>query len=312
MVTALGVDVDADGNGVDPLTHRNILKSKWVNTGVVGGLVVSGRGDLYYAVSAGMAVCSMGDADGYTEAYWPGGVTENAVSAGDGTYPRIDSVYLLANTGTPDNLVHCRVAQGTAAASPVAPVLPSGALLLRTVNVPAGASTTSAGTLSADVRYAIPYGASGNLLGGFTNTTDQFGSSTARQWYTQESVSVYVPTDRMLEIVYQATFANAHSDANGNGVLGGGWVSWGVAAIMLDGADIPHSGTEWQASNGCWESHETRVQVAVSAGRHTVAVRNGLMSHQEATGRPYFRYSDANGVSYKGRDLKVWDRGPVQ
>ena len=311
MVTALGVDVDVNGNGVDPLTHRQIIRRHWNNTGIMGGLRVSGRGDLHYAVSAGVAVCSMGDADGYTEAYFAGGNTENAVSAGDGTYARIDSVYLLANTGTPDNAVHCMASQGTPSASPVAPTLPAGALLLRNVTIPAGASTTGAGSLSADVRYAIPYGASLNLLGAFTNTADAYGSSTVRQWNTQESVSIYVPTDRTVEIVYQATFANAHLEG-GKPITGGGWISWGVAAMLLDGVAIPHSGTEWQASNSCWESHETRVSVTITAGRHTIAVRNGLMAHQESTGMPYFRYSDSMGVSYKGRDLKVWDRGPVQ
>ncbi|KFI80255.1 hypothetical protein [Bifidobacterium mongoliense] len=311
MTTALGVDVDTNGNGVDPLTHRQIIKRHWNNTGIMGGLTVSGRSDLYYTVSTGVAVCSMGDADGYTEAYWPGGKTENTVSAGDGTYARIDSVYLLANTGTPDNDVHCLALQGTPSASPVAPKLPAGALLLRNVTIPAGASTTGVGSIGVDVRYAIPYGASGDLLGAFTNTADAFGSSTVREWYTQESVSIYVPTDRTVEIIYQATFANAHQD-RGRDLVGGGWISWGVAALLLDGVAIPHSGTEWQASNGVWESHEIHKLVKVTAGRHTIAVRNGLMSHQESSGMPYFRYSDNGGVSYKGRDLQVWDRGPDQ
>jgi hypothetical protein len=202
MVTALGVDVDTSGNGVDPLTHRNIIKAHWVNTGVVEGLVVSGRGDLRYAVSAGVGVCSMGDADGYVEAYWPGGVTENAVSAGDGTYARIDTVYLLANTGTPDNVVHCRVVQGTPSASPVAPVLPAGALALMSMLMPAGGSSTGASSRRAGVGYAVPYGVSLGLMAQSRNTgNDAFSPSVIGT--PRHAVDFTLSTDRLVEIRFQ-------------------------------------------------------------------------------------------------------------
>ena len=106
MSTALGVAPDGGGQGCDALTHRRVIAAQWENTGVVTGLEVSGRQDLRYGVSPGAAVCSMGEADGMSVAWWDGAgspATENAVAAGDSAYPRIDAVYIIAYTGQPDN-----------------------------------------------------------------------------------------------------------------------------------------------------------------------------------------------------------------
>lgn len=115
MATALGVQPDSSGNGVTPLTHRKIIDALWTSTGIVTGLDVTGRNDLKYDVAAGVAICSRGDADGKTEAYWPGGQT-TAVAAGDSTWPRIDRVWIKAHDmsqGDSDNQVVVGVTQGT-------------------------------------------------------------------------------------------------------------------------------------------------------------------------------------------------------
>ena len=63
---ALGVSPDTNGVGVTPLVRRRIIGAQWANTGLVDGLNVTGRSDLRYNVSAGVAVCSRGDSDGKT------------------------------------------------------------------------------------------------------------------------------------------------------------------------------------------------------------------------------------------------------
>lgn len=305
--TAFGIKQMANGEGTDPITLRRIIKAKWVNTGIITGLTVTGRNDLRYNVSAGAAVVSRSDSDGYAEAYWEGGQTE-AVSTGDASNPRIDSIWVKANDvqqGDDDNYVTVGVTQGTPAASPVAPVVPTGCLVVAEMKVPAAATSTSSAQMNSDRDYAIPYGATLGLLGENVNTADLFGNPTPRFWYYENQVSFYVPTDRLVELVYSCTFTNAENQTIG----AGGWISWGVAAFQIDGVDVPHSGTEWQASNGVWEDHQVSCIVEVSAGQHTARVRNGLMSHQYEAGRPYFRYSDNDEVSYKGRILRVWDRG---
>jgi hypothetical protein len=304
MTTALGVDVDSDGNGVDPLTHRNIIKRHWNNTGIMGGLTVSGRADLRYAVSAGVAVCSMGSADGYTEAYFAGGTTENAVSAGDGTYSRIDSVYLLANTGTPDNDVHCMAAQGTPAASPVAPTLPAGALLLQQMLVPAGASKTSSASLNGSQNYAIPYGGSLGRLA-YNKVTADYTIVEDNQWHSQVSSTFRVATDRLVTVEWKACTtvgpgADA-SDANAN--MGSYFLQ-----ILVDGKVI----NEISSALGVNADEVTSFRydyvaavsydINVTSGTHTVLARvYGNKGH--------WTYP----VTFKnGRQLKVMDRGVAQ
>ena len=290
MTTALGVDVDTDGNGVDPLTHRQIIKRHWNNTGIIGGLTVSGRSDLYYAVSTGVAVCSMGDADGYVEAYWPGGVTENTVDAGDGTYARIDSVYLLANTGTPDNLVHCMVAQGTPSASPVAPSLPSGALRLQDMLVPAGASTTGAAALNGSQLYAIPYGGSLGQIGRSVDDSDYSSIWTDTAFHNMLLCTFSVPTDRMIHIDYQCS---PYALGTGGSV---------ISRIMIDEQTVK------QAELFCNNIADMKYLFydgAVSAGTHTCRIMAAKQTGEQV------KYK-GSGSSYIGRAVQVWDRGVSQ
>jgi hypothetical protein len=215
---AFGVDRDASGSGLDALTLRRIIMGKWHNTGVTTGLKCTGRSDLKYNVSAGMAVCSMSAADGYTEAYWGGGTTENAVAAGDGTYARIDTVYMLSNTGSPDNLVHVAVKQGTPAATPTRPTLPSGALELLSFRMPAGGSATSSATALDTYHYAIPYGGNLGRLG-FVSDSSQDELPIDSKWHQQLALkTIVIPTDRLVEIWWTARAITKNTVAADYGV----------------------------------------------------------------------------------------------
>lgn len=312
MTTALGVDIDTNGNGVDPLTHRQIIKRHWNNTGIIGGLTVSGRSDLYYGVSPGVAVCSRGDADGYTEAYFPGGNTENAVSSGDGTYSRIDSIYLLANTGTPDNDVHCMVVQGTPAASPVAPTLPAGALLLQQMLMPAGASNTSSAARYGDVNYAIPYGAWLPRLGYQKATSPYVVPEDVQNgkmvWYQLLAAKFMIPTDRLVNISFEtsSTVGAAGTGDELNQRAGSFFVQIRVDGNVVNDTSILN---EYVTGNG-WELESSRystpqkvdIDVNVEAGSHFVAV------WVTGNNAPYTYPVTLNGK----RMLKIEDRGVAQ
>lgn len=312
MTTGLGIMQDASGNGVDPLTHRKCIQARWGNTGIVTGLDVTGRSDLRYNVAAGVAVTCRSESDGYAEAYWPGGQTP-AVSAGNASNPRIDLVWIKANDlqqGDDDNQVHVGVTSGTPSASPVPPACPAGCTPVAYMRFPANATSTSGASKTGGDDAAIPYASTLGLLGENVNTADMIGDSTERLWFYENPVTFTVPTKRLVEMIYSCTFTNALSDGTiGNMFNGVKPIVWGVASFQIDGEDVPHSGTEWQASNGVWEDHQVSCIIEVAAGTHTVRVRNGLMAHGDATGAPYFRCSANNGVEYKGRTLRVWDRG---
>lgn len=82
----------------------------------------------------------------YTPRIDAGGI---ALSIGNATYARIDVVWVRqrdyqTNASWPDSEVEVGVAQGTASATPSTPAVPTGALAVFTVRVPAGATTGSA------------------------------------------------------------------------------------------------------------------------------------------------------------------------
>lgn len=301
--TGLGIMQTSTGEGTDPITLRRIIKARWMNTGIITGLAVSGRSDLSYSVAAGCAVVSKSDSDGYVEAYWEGGNTA-AVSAGDPSNPRIDAVWIKANDkqqGDDDNRVHIGVTQGTPAADPVTPTVPSGCLILASFRVPAMATSTNSAQKASDGDLAIPYGASLGLLAEYVNTYEGNGDPKIQNWHVENQVEINLPTDRIVEIIYTGTMANTPAN---------GWISWAIAAFQVDGKDVPHSGCEWYAANGVWEDHHASIIVELKKGRHTIAVRNGMSSASEVgVQMPYFRYNDKNNITYKGRILQVWDRG---
>lgn len=127
---SLGTKQNSNGDGLDALTHRLILKALYPSDGIISGLDVTGSGSAY-TVGAGVAVVSKSDTDGARLAHFDGGSV--STDAGDGSNPRIDSVYLTAddpdqNNGSVD--VRAGVVQGTPSAQPVAASIPAGALLL--------------------------------------------------------------------------------------------------------------------------------------------------------------------------------------
>jgi len=313
MVTALGVDVDTNGNGLDALTHRQIIRQNWSNTGVAGGLTVSGRSDLKYSVSAGMAVCSMGAADGYTEAFWPGGVTEHAVGAGDATYTRIDTVYILANTGNPDNNVHVDVKQGTPAASPVAPELPSGAQPLAYRQMPANGSTTNSAIPYGNINYAIQAGASIGRLGEWWDKTETFTGSSEKQKVSHDfPIRFTLPTDRMVEFVFDACLSTTSEN----------YIEW-ATGFEVDPAStssnydycLQGSVSNFVSSSpypgASWETHSSRFITNLTAGTHTAYVASWLQNPEGVA--PVFHYGGRAGHgTFIGRRFQIFDRGVAQ
>lgn len=166
--TAFGVAQTSAGVGTTDTDMRKIIAAQWESTGVIDGLAVTGTTSLYYAVAAGVAVCSKGASDGKTLAYFAGGNTDT-VSANSSGNPRIDSVYIYSNDvnqSDADNLVHIGVVSGTAAAVPTAPTIPTYATLLAEMLVPAGATTTATATIAVSATVPNHYGMSRTQLDG--------------------------------------------------------------------------------------------------------------------------------------------------
>ena len=295
--TAFGIAQSPEtGDGTDPLTLRRIIGSKWVNTGIVTGLEVTGRSDLYYAVSAGCAVTSRGESDGYCEAWWEGG-NAGPVSAGDPSFPRIDAVWIKADDlqqGDDDNHVVVGVTQGAPAASPVAPQVPAGCTVLSQHVVPAGATSTASATLNSDRSYAIPYGASMGVLSRVGEAINGEVDNDNRSPFIQ--TRVFLPTDRNLTI-------NAYLCVSTPGKDG----KTGVATcrFVVDGELYTSRKVEYTEN---WVTHECTADVQLDAGEHTIGL---TMFRQQ--GEPFVaHYGSIDGDLYVGRTLRVNDNGPAE
>lgn len=305
---ALGIAPNASNIGVTPLVHRRILGAQFSNCGIIDGLNVTGRSDLRYNVSAGVAVCSRGDSDGKTIAYHEGGQTP-AVSAGDPSNPRIDIVWITVHNQIEykdsDNYVTLGVTQGTPSANPAEPKIPSGCTMLRKMRMPAGATSTASATQMWTPDYALPYGSNLGKLGENWDRRDMTGDATVKKYYYEQPIDFTLPTDRMVEFQFKTNLSSA------------GTTSWSdmshrcewAIGFQLDGKDLDHSCANF-VSYGAWQTHETSYISAVSAGRHTARLRTWLQNGSA----PVFHYSaaqDNKDALWCGRRFIIWDRGPV-
>jgi len=287
MSTAFGVRQTDAGAGFTVTDMRHILAAQWESTGVVSGLAVTGGTTLSYVVAAGVAVCSKGDSDGKTLAYFAGGSTATVAANSSGN-PRIDCIWITSHDldqGDADNLVTLGVTQGTAAATPTAPSIPTYATLLAAMTMPAGAATTANATQATSVGYAVPYGASLGRIGYSANaqTADQNWDST---WYLQAAASVTVATDRLVEVDFDARASvDSGTDASSYYVK-----------VQVDGVDVT-DGLDEMPVFDVWVRNRMTFPLTLQAGSHAIAV------HAKAnTAKTRFTWQ---GV----RQVSVYDRG---
>lgn len=260
---ALGVR-NSGADGTTPLALRLALGALFPQAGILSGLGVKGSSSLAYSVAAGVAVCTRGAGDGSTLATVAAGSTPAVAANGTG-YPRIDAVWVTAHDldqGDADNHVTLGVTQGTAAASPARPTVPTYATLLAYMRLPAGATTTAQATVEARGRDAVATGATMGQLGYMRDTYDgKLRGDYNGTMHTDYSVTVTVPTARLVELRWCAT-------------LSGGDSSDCIVAMSVDGAKAMQFFVT-PPSGGRWDYKEVRHVVTLSPGTHTIGFSSG-------------------------------------
>lgn len=149
-----GLFVRKDGTrGTSPVEARKALAGLitpagafGARPGVLSGLTVTGTAGWAYSISPGHLVTSRSATDGIVLSANDGAATIST-SPAPGTGGRIDLIWVRhgdvdLGDATSENVFG--VTQGTVAASPVAPALPTGAMELARATVMAGAASTSA------------------------------------------------------------------------------------------------------------------------------------------------------------------------
>lgn len=261
------VAVGIRNNGADgttPLALRLALAALFPQAGILSGLSVRGSSSLAYSVASGVAVCTRGAGDGSTLATVAAGSTPAVAANGTG-YPRIDAVWVAAHDrdqGDADNHVTLGVTQGTAAASPARPSVPTYATVLAYMRLPAGATTTAQATVEARGRDAVAAGATMGQLGYMRDTYDgKLRGDYNGTMHVDYSVTVTVPTARLVEMRWAAT-------------LSGGDSSDCIVAMSVDGARAMQFFVT-PPSGGRWDYKECRHVVRLSPGTHTLAFASG-------------------------------------
>lgn len=275
MVTALGVPPDSSGVGLDPLTHRRIIASRWASPGVITGLQVRGHPSLpgKYVVWRGAAVVD-GGADGATELYLDDTSTESTVAVGDSAYDRIDRVYLRVGTSAADNTVHVDVKAGNPAASPVAPSIPAGCLKLADMRLPAGATSMASAYRVGDIDYAIPYGAGLGSLGYVESRTTGGPDWSSTEQGQLSLTTRYVPTDRRVDVVW--TYRASTSSGVGSF----------VANLYVDGQNVSDGRDECVVFEP-WARQRLRWDGVTLSGQRTHTVK---VTIKPATARPKWQW----------------------
>ena len=260
---ALGIRNDG-ADGTTPLALRLALAALFPQSGILSGLSVKGSSSLAYSVAQGVAVCTRGAGDGSTLATVAAGSTPAVAANGTG-YPRIDAVWVAAHDkdqGDADNHVTLGVTQGTAAASPARPSVPTYATVLAYMRLPAGATTTAQATVEARGRDAVAVGATMGQLGYMRDTYDgTLRGDFNGTMHTDYSVTVTVPTTRLVEMRWAAT-------------LSGGDSSDCIVAMAVDGEKVMQFFVT-PPNLSRWDYKECRHVVRLAAGTHTLAFSSG-------------------------------------
>lgn len=283
--TAFPVRQSEDGTGCTDIALRHIMGALYPYTGIVTGLAVTGGNTLAYNIAEGVAVCSKGEADGNTLAYYEGGTVDT--TANSGSNPRIDVIWITSHDltqGDSDNLVTVGVTQGTAAASPEEPALEKGQTKLAAMLVPASATTTQGCTAYGSTPYAIPYGGSLGCLGSFSGTYSGSHAMNGK-WTLTSTCTITVPTKRLVEVAHKARWNCPSKDLTSCYIK-----------LNIDGVDIT-DGNDERPIFKYWVMDLWSKNVEVEAGTHTVNIYT-----KGSTSSTQFWW---RGVS----NLDVWDRG---
>ena len=291
---ALGIRNDG-ADGTTPLALRLALAALFPQAGILSGLGVKGSSSLAYSVAQGVAVCTRGAGDGSTLAPVAAGSTPAVAANGTG-YPRIDAVWVTAHDrdqGDPDNHVTLGVTQGTAAASPARPSVPTYATVLAYMRLPAGATTTAQATVEARGDAASASGGTLGLLGEAALNADR-EVSTGGSWsdFYTVAVTVTVPSRHLVRVDYRATLS-----APGSNV---GWTRV-RPYLTVDGVEVKGSRRKWPAWTGPELTHSSSCATELAAGTHTVEL------HLAYDGGDWGLSIVDGGTG--GAALSVWDEG---
>ena len=290
MATALGLDVDQNGNGTTPYDLQSIIGATYRTPGIVSGCAVAQQTTMAYKVFSGAVVIDWG-AD--QKIIIPVNETVIPVDPNPGTTARRDKVYVQQRTvaADGDNLAVVAVTQGS---------LPPRSFLLADYEVPAGATSTKSAVDRANRVYTRQvggqYGQVAKIID--TNTTPVTGKVRSKRGsanlFFGAMTNGVAPTDRDLMV----HFTSCISAANGSPDTATGSV---IYKFYLNDNLVA---TYERVFNKYWESKQFSFPLVIQQESNTIHYdvqwKSGYTDYQ-------VRYGGVD--SYPGDQLVVMDHG---
>lgn len=295
MTAGFGVDPTKDGSGniTSGTTSQDIRK---VNAALYGPGILSGCGvtlssaAMTYTVAAGVVAIPMATGE-VVLAPVPATTINAATVPSSGT--RTDIIYVKQNTPSIDGNSNVVVSYGQ--------TLPAQAQKIDSYTLPAGATTTSAGSRAAFVDFSIPY--SGGL--GRLSYYQHAYNGTLRSSPAERvgNATIYLPTDRMVTWKVTAVL----SAVNAAGFDNSKYCEYGFLP-NFDGTDWVY----WTTGglHQAWQTFFWQATIPMAAGTHTV---NLGMQQVVGPGTVFCHYGpDNQGLGRRGIEFEIVDAGVMQ
>lgn len=204
MAGMLGLDRDAQGNGLTPAEHQQIIRSQWAADGIMSGCeVIPSASDMSVTIMPGAVVLPMSGI----------GAAEGIVSQ---TRLQFDPA---PSTGTDiyDILVRADNLPGS---RPTIFMVKNGnppplSKRIEMWMIPAGVTNAQAGYSARLKDYAVPTGAGQQKRVSFTDTS-VFGSDLIKEKTTVHKQDIYLPQDRMLDFRISQSFSAKQGGPEGS------------------------------------------------------------------------------------------------
>lgn len=288
MATSFGIGPDQNGNGTTPDDIQVITGAEYVNAGILAGCKVTATSGMNYQIGAGAVVIQISTGKMVKA---PVAAQTIPTTGAPATGSRTDIVYVKQNFPGTDGNNAVIVGVGSS--------VPSNAVEIGRMVIPAGATATNQGTPTGNTIYARPVGGMLGLLGSARDTdTTEHTTGT----FTRGAMSFYVPTDRYIELSLVSCVSAGNDPATGYVLNETGSVFYRVYVDDILAFSFERPFTQY------WDARHFETGYQVQAGQHTVKYtveRRHVLSG--SSGKWKVRYGGAD--KFPGDFFCVTDRG---
>lgn len=286
MATGFGVSPDQNGNGTTPEDIQAITSAEYIWAGILTGCDVRMTTAMSYQITAGAVVIKIDDFHKIKVPVLAQTIPTNAAPA---TGSRTDIVWVKQNFPATDGNNAVVVGASTS--------LPSNAVEIGRVVIPAGATSTNQGTLTGNRIFTRPIGSQFGVLHSSVDTNG--AAHTPEETVTRGAGSFSLWTDSDVELKLSSCISNDDAATVAD--------EYGSVLYQIFVDDVLQYSWE-RRFDRFWESKEFSRLITLNQGRHTVKYTAKTQYKPSGmSGRWKVRYGGVQ--KFSGDDFRVIHRG---